>query len=296
MYLKPYALFVICLFLVSDVFAQQSWVACGGDKVMMLDSEKSTVEKPVVTWSWDVKEALGIPAAYQKLLVPLDECKPVGQHRLLITSSGGGVVLLEKSTKKVLFYANAPMAHSAALLPRNRVVVALSTHKKGNSIELYDLNHAEKVLFKDSLYSGHGVVWNAKQERLYALGFDELRAYELRHWETQKPVLQLVKSWKLPDEGGHDLSMIDDNELLVSTHHNVFVFDSNKGGFRVFDLLAGRENIKSANYDKQRGSLVYTQAEESWWTHHIYQKNPDKTVTIPDLKLYKVRVIDNKSR
>ncbi|MCH5600746.1 hypothetical protein [Niabella ginsengisoli] len=100
-----------------------------------------------------------------------------------------------------------------------------------------------------------------------------------------------MKSWKLPNEGGHDLSSIAENEMLVSTHHNVFVFNIKTGVFRVFDMLADKENIKSANYNKKTKTLVYTQAEESWWTHHIYQKNPDKTIEIPDVKLYKVRVL-----
>ena len=36
---------------------------------------------------------------------------------------------------------------------------------------------------------------------------------------------------------------------------------------------------------------VYTKAEINWWTHHIYQKNPDKVVTIDSLNVYKVRVM-----
>lgn len=30
---------------------------------------------------------------------------------------------------------------------------------------------------------------------------------------------------------------------------------------------------------------------ESWWTHSIYLTNPSKRVHIPDIKLYKVRVV-----
>ncbi|MBQ5740263.1 MAG: hypothetical protein IIV53_00230 [Bacteroidaceae bacterium] len=30
--------------------------------------------------------------------------------------------------------------------------------------------------------------------------------------------------------------------------------------------------------------------EIKWWTHHIYQENPNKVITMDSLKVYKVRV------
>ncbi|MGC4234327.1 MAG: DUF6528 family protein [Niabella sp.] len=273
------------------VVAQWDLAACGDDKVMLINSRKSVEGQAAIIWTWTVAEATDLPLPYRQLMVPLDECKLVDKSKkLLLTSSGGGAVLLDIKTKKVLFYAKVPMAHSAEILPHGRIVVALSTHKAGNSIELYDITKPDRLLFKDSLYSGHGVVWDKASDRLFALGFDELRAYELKDWATETPGLLLVQSWKLPDEGGHDLSAIDNDELLVSTHHNVFIFNTRKGEFRLFDMLAGKEDIKSVNYNRKTNRLVYTQAEESWWTHHIYQKDPDKTIEIPGVKLYKVRV------
>lgn len=272
--------------------AQADLVACGGDKVVMIDSRKSTPGKAHITWTWKVGEAMDFPEEYRKIMVPLDECKPVkGGKQLLITSSGGGVALLDVASKKVLFYANSPMAHSAEMLPGGKIAVALSTHAKGNSMELYDSKKSAQRLFRDSLYSGHGVVWNEKLQRLFALGFDELRSYRLADWNSTKPLLVLEKSWKLPDEGGHDLSVVGDNEMIVSTHHNVFNFDIEKEQFTVFELLAGKHDIKAANYNKTTQRLVYTQAEESWWTFNIYSLNPNQTINIPDIKLYKVRVL-----
>lgn len=272
--------------------AQPDLIACGQDKALIINSKRSNKDVADIQWSWKVPDAADLPPGYQKWMVPLDECKPVeGGKKLLLTSSGGGVALLDVASKKVLFYAYSPMAHSAEILPGNRVAVALSTHKQGNSIEVYDLAHPEKCLFKDSLYSGHGVVWNKYTQRLYALGFDELRCYALKDWNSGQPALKLEKTWKLPDEGGHDLSWVNKNEMLVSTHENVYSFDIPKHRFTVFEPLAGKHNIKSANYNSKSKELVYTQAEESWWTYNIYLKNPDKTISIPSLKLYKVRII-----
>ncbi|MFC7524088.1 hypothetical protein ACFQRK_09055 [Parapedobacter sp. GCM10030251] len=62
------------------------------------------------------------------------------------------------------------------------------------------------------------------------------------------------------------------------------------GAFTPFEPLRNRENVKSANYDAVTGALVYTIAEESWWTHHVYGINPGFRIQIPDMKAYKVRV------
>lgn len=269
-------------------------VLCGDDMVLIIDNKASDSTDIKVNWSWKVSEAQDLHVDYHKLMVPTDECKPVDcNSNILITSSGGGVVLVNRETKKTLFYARVPMAHSAEMLPGNRIVVALSTAEGGNSIELYNACEPEHLLFRDSLYSGHGVVWMRKIQRLYALGFDELRSYSLQDWESDKPVLKLEKIWKLPDESGHDLSPVNDQTLLVTTHHNVWLFDMENEKFTPFSMLAGTENVKSVNYNERTGELLYTKAEISWWTHNIYLRNPDKTIVLPYLKIYKVREIRN---
>lgn len=244
-------------------------------------------------WKWKVSDTeKQLPKAYQQLLATLDDCKPVDNGtKLLLTSSSGATVLLDVATKKVLFYARTPMAHSADLLPEGRIAVANSTHQQGNSLEIYDLKYPEKILYRDSLYSGHGVVWSPKHKQLLALGFDELRIYELVDWASNAPQLTLLKAYKLPDEGGHELSNIDDTQFLISTHHCVWTFDLRKGLFEPFTPLAKRFNIKSANYNNKSKTLLYTIAEESWWTFNIYGENPRFKLHIPSVKLYKVRAV-----
>jgi len=274
--------------------ATHETVVCGDDKVLIIDTKASDNTEIKVNWNWRVSEVSDLPADYQKLMIPTDECKPVdGNNKILITSSGGGAVLVDRASKKTLFYARVPMAHSAEMLPGNRIVVTLSTAEGGNSIELYNINEPERPVFSDSLYSGHGVVWMEKLNRLFALGFDELRSYSLSDWESDKPSLNLEQTWKLPDESGHDLSYVNDNTLLVTTHHNVWTFDTEKGNFLPFSMLEGTGDVKSVNYNEKTGGLIYTKAEESWWTNNIYFRNPDKIVTIPDMKIYKVREIRN---
>jgi len=267
-------------------------VVCGDDKVLIIDKSQSDSTDVRVNWQWKVSDLTDLPAEYQNYMVPTDECKPVDYNsKILITSSGGGVVLVERHTRKPVFQAHVPNAHSAELLPGNRIVVALSTADKGNCIQLFNISEPDKVVFMDSMYSGHGVVWVDDIKRLFALGFSELRSYSLKNWDTENPALKLEKTWKLPDESGHDLSYVTDNSLALSTHRSVWIFDIKSGRFSPLKQLEGVENVKSVNYDQKSGELVYTRGEISWWTHNVYFKNPDKVITLPEINIYKARVI-----
>ncbi len=264
---------------------------CGGEEVLIVDMERSEGRHIETLWRWRITDPTeGLPSEYSKYLKPLDECKFVdGWRKLLLTSSHSGTVLLDIRSKKALFYARTPMAHSADLLPNGRVAVANSTNKYGNSLEIYDISKPEVVLFKDSLYSGHGVVWHAERESLYALGYDCLREYKLKDWTSDKPSLEMVKSWEIPLHSGHDLVKIDKEKLLVSGHKGVVWFDTQSEEFSPFEPLKDTHNVKSVNYNPHSGKLIYTKAEESWWTHNVYQENPNRVITIDSMKIYKVR-------
>jgi len=268
-------------------------IACGGKQVYILDADKSDTEKLDIVWQWNSDEVVqsGIPEIYSKYLPALDECKVVDNNTKVLLTGGKAAVLLDKKTKKGLFYAYTPNAHSAEYLPNNKVVVALSVDRGGNHLEVYDISKSEQPLFRDSLYSAHGVVWNAKRERLYAVGLMELREYSLQDWKSNSPSLKLENEWKLPDRDGHDLSFVSNDKLLVSTAHSVFWFDIGKAEFTHFEPLKNKGEVKSVNYNEKTGQLVYTKAEESYWTFNIYMKQPDKTIHVPDVKLYKARMV-----
>ena len=272
---------------------KKDWLAvCGDGVVRIIDMAESDCTNIKEIWRWDKDDPqASLPEGYDKYMRNLDECKFVDNNtKMLLTASGNGMMLIDIKTKAILCYAHVPMAHSADLLPGNRIAVALSTHKKGNALEIYDINTPEKVVFRDSLYSGHGVVWNEKRQRLYALGYKELREYELVDWDTDQPSLRQVKMWEIPMKSGHDLSPVDENRMLVSAHEGVMWFDINKEEFSPFEPLQNVENVKSVNYDPKTGKLIYTKGEIKWWTHHIYQENPNKVITMDSLKVYKVRV------
>lgn len=272
---------------------QNYLIASGGQQLFIIDPTHSNTDSIAYRWQWHVSETVDLPEEYRRLFRTIDECKPIGNgDTLLITSSSGGALQLERKTKRALFYAQVPNAHSIELLPNNRVVVALSYAPTGNSVKVYDLDKPNDVIFQDTLYSGHGVVWMPKQQRLYALGFNQLKAYTLSEWETQTPSLHLANEWQLPDEGGHDLIAISDEELLLSTDESVWHFNTKNGQITPFAPLKGVAHVKSINYDKETGQLVYTKGETNWWTHNIYIENPKQTITLPpDFRMYKVRIL-----
>ena len=291
--IKIIAFIVSLVFLFGNAAGQERIVACGDDQVLIIDSEASEGKDVKTVWTWKVSDAVDLPEIYQQYMRSNDDCKPVdGNKKILITSSSGGVVLVDRETGKSLFYAHVPNAHSAEYLPNDRIAVALSTAEGGNSIEVYDESRSDEVLYRDSLHSGHGVVWIQGIETLFALGGSELRSYSLENWNSEKPELKLENSWVLPDRGGHDLVSVSDNRLILTTGDSVWNFDIKEEKFSPFSALEGIRGVKSVNYDETTGRLIYTKAEESWWTKNIYCRNPDKVITIPGMKLYKVRVLN----
>ena len=293
--MKKDLLFIIVTLLCAGCTSvKKEWMAvCGDGIVRIIDMAESDSTDIKEVWRWDKDDPqVNLPKGYDMLMRNLDECKFVDNNtKMLLTASGDGMMLLDIETKDILCYAHVPMAHSADLLPNNRIAVALSIHNKGNALEIYDIDTPEKVVFRDTLYSGHGVVWNEKRQRLYALGYKELKEYELVDWNTDQPSLRQVKMWEIPMESGHDLSPVDDNRMLVSAHEGVMWFDIDKEEFSPFEPLSNVENVKSVNYDPETQRLIYTKAEINWWTHHIYQENPDKVIKMDSLKVYKVRVM-----
>ena len=267
-------------------------IACGDDRVIVIDYETSDTNNVNILWRWDASESADLPEIYAGYLSSLDDCKPVDDNRkILITSSGGAVVLVERKTKEIHFYAHVPNAHSAEWLPDNRIVVALSTSPEGNSLQLYDVDNPDVVIFKDSLFSGHGVVWISETAQLFALGYSELREYSLNNWGTENPELQLENSWNIPGSSGHDLISVSESKLILTTGEGVWDFNIPTSEFSPFSPIASVKDVKSVNFNESNQRLIYTKAEISWWTHHIYCRNPDKIIAVPDINLYKVRMI-----
>lgn len=263
---------------------------CGGPEVFILPADAERVADKDRLWRWRAADSPEIPADMHTQFRTTDECKPVGES-ILITASSGGIALVRRKDKKCLFYTSAKNAHSACLLPKDRVAVA-SSHG-GDEVLLFarERSGADLApLARLKLDGAHGVLWDAGRERLWALGTKELQLLEVRSKDT-KVELAVDKKWDLPTTGGHDLSPAHDPRFLfVTTNTRVYRFATKEGRFEPLSALAEQPGVKSIDQHPKTGRIVYHQGtEKTWWSDTIRFLDPTRTLVIPDERLYKVR-------
>ncbi len=284
-------------------------VLCGSNMAYIIDAglvEDGGSYKDAVLWSWDARTAaqdLGLPVSRMSYLA---DCKPVDNgERLLVISSTGWCVLLDVKTKEVLFYSTScPMAHSAAMLPGGRIAVACSVGKTDahNSVQLYDVSESDRVLDSHELHSAHGVVWNDAKHRLYALGFNEIQVYKLKHWHSSSPKLTLEKIIHVPRLHCHDLGYVNAGTMSVAGE-SAYLYSIDSGEWTEMPLFMASTSIKSLNLNPENGEMWYTDAthpegEFSWSTQTLCHAGgmdaaaPDKIIKVPDINCYKVRVFN----
>ncbi len=264
-------------------------IACGMDEVFISDIAYEVPEK---IWSWTADSADNLPVSMRNKFLTTDECKPVNNSNdILVTSSGGGVAVINIESKNITFWASLPNAHSAEMLPGGRLAVAASLSSEGNRINIYDLEKPGIVLFTDSLYSAHGLVWDDSESVLWALGYDVLRRYRLLDWDTESPSLHMENEYLLPGSDGHDLQPAADGKgLCLTTESNVWLFDTSSGKFTSHPLLGNEEGVKSVSYNNKTGRTAYMKAsEDQWWGYYIRIAETGRVIYLPFEKLYKVR-------
>ena len=113
----------VCLFCISCGDVKNELIVCGDDKVLIIDADRSNKDSVCVVWEWKASDSFSqIPEELHQRCRNMDECKLVdNKTKILITSSSGIALLLDRETKNCLFYAYVPMAHSADFLPGNRI-------------------------------------------------------------------------------------------------------------------------------------------------------------------------------
>ena len=267
-------------------------VVCGWDEVFILKFEADEMRR---AWTWRAKERADLPDDFKKLFNTTDECKPFdGGSRILITSSGGGVALVDRAHDNVLFYGRAANAHSADLLPGGRVAVAASHDQAGNGDRLivFDLAKSNHEVLSDELPWGHGVVWDAQRQLLWALADKDIRVYELSDWQTASPKLKRIALIPLPEAGGHDFTVVNSSQIALSTANRCWLFDRDTRTFRPHHDLGDKSKVKSISRHPTTGRLAYVQAEgENWWAERIHFLNPAGVLRIAGEHFYKARWI-----
>jgi hypothetical protein len=269
----------------------QELLVCGWDEVFVLDVSAA----PKKVWTWKASDRPELPAAYRTRFRTTDECKPVAGNRVLITASSDGAALVDRSTGEARWWGACGNAHSAELLPGERIVLACSVREgTGNKLSVFDVRVPEQELFSTELLSGHGAVWDAQRQVLWAIGMHELRAYTLVDWDTPRPSLALKASHKLPDESGHELMAVpNSSRLVLSTHASVWTFDRDTMTFAADGDLHGLRDVKSVAIHPATGRTAYVQADPpEWWSSRIRLLHPDRTITLEGERLYKIRWVE----
>ena len=278
-------------------------LVCGDNHLYHIDAKIAATKgfESAVIWHWDSKSVMNVIG---KDGLRLDDCKPVDNNtKVLVTSSRGFAVLLEKETSEMLWYSSSSTnAHSAELLPGDRIAVACSDG--GDCVQIFDIAQSNKPLFSTPLVSAHGVVWNEKHQRLYAIGGTSLNVYKLTDWETSLPKLTLEKTISTKDyvTGLHDLTYVDPNTLLIAGKWCA-LYDISKNSFIKIARFNSSHSIKSVNYNSTTGECWYVDAttpegEFTWssktihYTEDINSSSPDKmTITNVPINMYKARVL-----
>lgn len=277
------AIIIVAVFALQAAGAAEI-ICAGGNEVFIVDAAKAEAGVIEKLWRWSGEDALDLPEEARRDFHHLDECKAVEEGaKLLVCASNGGCALIERATKRILWRARARNAHSLALLPRDRVVVASSL--SGDHLEIFDVKGTATPVFKTPLHSAHGVVWDEERGCLWALGFDELRAYTLENWGTEKPALKLSATHKLPDADGHDLRPVPGKSgLIVTTEHGVHLFDRDTATFHAHPLLGGETGVKSVDIHPTSGRAVLSQ-----WGSTIRLFQPEGKILFKDARPYKAR-------
>ncbi len=265
-------------------------------------------------WSWNPVEdkQLFLPCSNDPEKRPCNELfrdpsevKPVldGTH-LLVTASYGGAALIRIADKRVIWHVyphNNP--HSAALLPDGNVVTASSN---GSYLRLFNLakyNPADPGSTPMEQYfadDAHGVVWDAKRERLWSSGRWGICEWQY-HADSEHPALKQVGFYPMIDPeprgrgtylrlNGHDLVLAPDgDQLFMTAGKAIYCFDLRSRSYSISHTLA---NIKSISIFSGRELML--EPTESWWSPAVFfpdDKELSSSCHLPGAKIYKARWI-----
>ncbi|MEX2215504.1 MAG: DUF6528 family protein [Phycisphaeraceae bacterium] len=272
-------------------------VLSGGDEIFEVDLPRDGdlgkgASSPGKTWEWQARASKDIPKQLHNAFIMISECKPVDHgRRLLITAKEGGTALVNRESRKTEFVTliTTGTPYSGELLPENRLVFAVGG--KSGRLVGYDLDGVGQPLFNVEFESAHGVHWDAESKTLWAVGFSDIRSYELTDWKTPKPSLKLIANFALPKKDGHDLAPVPGTkELIVSTGEGVYLFDTEKKRFKGHPLLGTYAHVKSVSVHPETEKWAYVMPDgENWWTSRVRFVGDRNGLIFSNAKLYKAR-------
>ena len=261
-------------------------VCAGGKEIFILDAGDLAKGSARKIWSWTASPETGVPESRTNWFANLDDAKSINDGKqVLISASNSGVAIVDVATRKVTWMATVRNAHTAEMLPGGLIAAASSIG--GDELLVFDPKAPtpESPICRTALPSAHGLVWDDDRNTLWALGYDELRAYKIASKDVAQMQLELRKTHKLPGIGGHDLrAMPKTAGLLISNKEHVYIFDRIKEQFTEHATLGKIEKVKSIDVHPLTGQLVY-----SLWGQKVTLSNPDSEIKTGSSIVYKAR-------
>ncbi len=196
-----------------------------------------------IIWTWKPTANLGF-ASTSGYANSIDEAilrysEITNSYVVCVTSSSGFMAVVEYPSGKCIWSANASSygPHSIEYLPNGNVAVALSGNSNTDNgcIRIYTASQGKTSgkFISLPLKSAHGVIWDDKNELLWALGYDEIIAYRIVGTQKDPQAIRVAGlGGKLPKSGGHNLSVNEhDPDLLWISSSSVYQFRKSTGAF-----------------------------------------------------------------
>lgn len=225
------------------------------DEIVVVDlSHKDITSEEAIVWRWNAYDNFDVPnsSLSNKRLddVRIRDCAAWGGTVVGATSSTGLVVLVSYPSGECLFAAEMKGygPHSIEILPNGLIAVAGSGNGNNEKavLRIYRASSlSDNYYVEVPLASAHGVLWDSKEEALWALGNNELNLYTVGG-TRENPTITLKKTANVKFGGGHDLSPVYGNpDLLWLTGSGVFVYSKSKDAF--LETYDGKQTINVGN-------------------------------------------------
>ena len=258
--------------------------------VLVMDVDGDWSKPESILWKWNPEGDPNIPPDRLKRFNHIDETKVVnGGKQILVTSSTGGMALVDVETKQSVFTGYpGGSTHSADLLPDGTIITASST---GNFLMVFTRKDGEKTAhktFKLTFADAHGVVWDKLLGLVWAVGKEAVICCRY-NFDVENPQLTIVESFPLKPNPfwGHDLILLEKERKLLMTGRTMLEFDTMTGQFKQF---LKRKSVKSISIHPETGAQIVQIPKENYWSDTIIELNGDRKWTLPgNAKIYKAR-------
>ena len=258
--------------------------------VLVMDVDGDWSKPESILWKWNPEGDPNIPADRLKRFNHIDETKVVnGGKQILVTSSTGGMALVDVATKQSVFTGYpGGSTHSADLLPDGTIITASST---GNFLMVFTRKDGEKTAhktFKLTFADAHGVVWDKLLSLVWAVGKEAVICCRY-NFDYENPQLTIVESFPLKPNPywGHDLILLEKERKLLMTGRNMLEFDTMTGQYKLF---MKRKSVKSISIHPETGEQLVQIPKENYWNDTVTLLNGDRKWTLPgNAKIYKAR-------